>query len=144
MDKYCKAEEWKPSATFKTVFMPKALSLLHRIDSDPKLLHWCRYWYCENEGPEQHDLDRDVSWLIKASYEEGLVVTDYSEYIEFGDQQFLNAEQAWIDGLSFEQLLSVIACHFRRDHHSSGSLKEESIPTGAMLRLFEELNKRTS
>ena len=142
MDKYCKAADWKPSGTFRTGFMPKALSLLHRIDEDPKLLHWCRHWYERNKEVEQIELDREISWFVKASYEEGLVVTDYSDYIGFGDEVSLKAEQPWIDSLSLEQLLSAIAVHFRRDHHSFGSLQEESIPSGAMLRLFEELNKR--
>lgn len=142
MDKYCKAAEWKPSNTFKTCFMPKALSLLHGINDDPKLLLWCRHWHERNKEVEQIELEREISWFVKASYEEGLVVTDYSDYIGFGNREFLEAEQSWIDGLSLEELLSVIACHFRRDHHSYGSLQEESIPSGAMLRLFEELKKR--
>lgn len=142
MDNYCKASEWKPSASFKTVFMPKALSLLHRIDDDPKLLHWCRHWYAESREAGQIELDREIIWFIEASYEEGLVVTDYLDYIGFRDKEFLRAEQTWVDGLSFEKLLAAIAAHFRRDHHCNGSLQEESIPSGAMLRLFEELNKR--
>ena len=86
MDKYCKAADWKPSASFKTVFMPKALSLLHRINDDPKLLHWCRHWFEENNGTEQIELNREISWFVKVSYEESLVVTDYSDYIGFGNR----------------------------------------------------------
>lgn len=138
----CKASEWKPSASFKTVYFPRAIKLLRSIADSPELIEWCK-GYPYRGGDNNHiQLEREISWFTEASYSEGLVVKDYGDYYSPCDREPHNAEQKWVKQLSFEQLLAAIAYHFRMDHFCFGSMENDSIPSGAMLRLYEELNKR--
>ncbi|HAN42047.1 MAG TPA: hypothetical protein DCP98_01315 [Sphaerochaeta sp.] len=63
--------------------------------------------------------------------------------MDMHEREAYAARSEWVSRLSLEELLACIAIHFRRDHHCNGSLISKSIPSGAMLRLMEELEKRT-
>lgn len=141
-DRIVKAAEWTPSETLRTEYLPRALALLREIASDPKKLEWCSGYTVYFPYEDTFGLDREFDWFIEASYQEGLVVKDYFDYVEHFAQKMYSSDPEWLHTLSMEELLSCIAVHFRRDHHSNGSLIEESVPSGAMLRLLEELQKR--
>ena len=141
-DRIVNAAEWTPSETLSTEYLPRALALLKGIDSDPAKLEWCRGYTVYTPYEDTFGLEREFSWFIMASYQEGLVVKDYSDYVDNWSQEVYTADSEWLRTLSIEKLLACIAVHFRRDHHSNGSLIEESVPSGAMLRLLEELRKR--
>ena len=143
-DRIVRAKEWTPSDTFRTEYLPRALVLLKGISSDPERNKWCLDYSIYSPCEDVFGIDNEVSWFIKASYSEGLVVKDYGEYMEHYDRNVYEAKTDWVETLSLERLLASIAIHFRRDYHCNGSLINESIPSGAMLRLMEELERRTS
>lgn len=143
-DRIVKAAEWTPSETLRTEYLPRALALLRGIASDPKKLEWCSGYTVYLPYEDTFSLDREFDWFIMASYQEGLVVNDYHDYVEHWAREVYAADPEWLRTISFEKLLACIAVHFRRDYHSNGSLIEESVPSGAMLRLLEELQRRVS
>ena len=137
-----KASDWKPSASFKTLYLPRAMSLLRSVMDSPELLEWCKGYPYEGRENTHEQLDKEIAWLIDASYSEGLVVKDYGDYFSPSNPEPHEAKQEWVEKLSFHQLLAAIAWHFRMDHFCFGSMQNDSIPSGALLRLFEELSKR--
>lgn len=143
-DRIVNAAEWTPSETLRTEYLPRALALLRGIASDPKKLEWCRGYTVYHPYEDTFGLDREFLWFIEASYQEGLVVKDYLEYVEHWSGEMHVADPEWLHTLSLEELLACITLHFRRDHHSIGSLIGESVPSGAMLMALEELQIRTS
>ena len=144
-DRFCKASEWSPSPDFKCVYIPHALKLLTMIEDSPELRRWCSSYWIGEQYPDKSELLDEIRWFLHASYAEGLVVTDYGEYLEQMNLRYgiaEDAEASWLDGLSLNQLLSVMAFHFRKDHHRNGSLINESLASGAMYRIVLELAKR--
>lgn len=137
-----RASEWKPSESFKTSYLPRAMALLRSVANSPELLEWCKGYPYEVGENTNEQLDREIEWFLEASYSEGLVVKDYMEYFSPSDPEPHMAKQEWVEKLSFQQLLAAIAYHFRMDHFCNGSLWNDSIPSGALLKLFEELSKR--
>ena len=79
-DRKVKAAEWTPSETFRAEYLPRALSLLREIASDPKKLEWCSGYTVYFPYEDTFGLDREFDWFIDASYQEGLVVNDYHDY----------------------------------------------------------------
>lgn len=143
--KFCKSYEWAASPDFTTSYLPKALNLLGKIENDPELRRWCKAYALYRPQSEHLELKKEIDWFFNATYAEGLVITDYMEILDqmrTRGYEYLQAEKAWLSELSLPQLMAVLAAHFRRDYHSNGSLVEESIPSGAMLRIIEELNCR--
>lgn len=136
------ASEWKPSAAFKTVYFPKAMALLRSVKNNPELIEWCKGYPYERGENSHEQFEKDTIWFIDASYTEGLVVKDYGDYFSPSDPGPHEAKQEWVEKLSFNQLLAAIAYHFRMDHFCFGSIQNDSIPSGALLRLFEELYRR--
>ncbi len=145
--RFCKASEWVSSSWFKSVYLPKAIELLEKINNDPKLIDWCKKYSFYEKIDNHIELKEEIDWFFHATYAEGLVVTDYQNYLDdfrLKDNVVIIADKAWLEGLSLCQLLSVLAYHFRWDYHCNGSLINESIASGAMLRIIEELNRRES
>ena len=138
----CKASEWKPSASFKTIYLPRAMALLRSVENNPELMEWCKGYPYRGDANSQEELAREIHWFIHASYSEGLVVIDYGDYFSPSDPEPHEAKQEWVEKLSLQQLLAAIAWHFRMDHFCFGSMQNDRIPSGALLRLFEELSKR--
>ena len=138
----CKASDWKPSASFRTIYLPRTMALLRSVANSPELLEWCKGYPYRGDVNSQEELDREIHWFIHASYSEGLVVIDYGDYFSPSDPEPHEAKQEWVEKLSLQQLLAAIAWHFRMDHFCFGSMQNDSIPSGALLRLFEELSKR--
>ena len=143
-DRIVNASEWTPSKSFCTEYLPRALSLLKEIDSNPEKKKWCSDHTEYTPYKDTFGLEREFQWFIKTSYEEGLVVQDYNDYVGRCTREVYAADPQWVSTLSLEKLLASIALHFRRDYHCNGSLIEESVPSGALLRLFEELQKKTA
>ena len=138
----CKASDWKPLASFKSLYLPRAMALLRSVANSPELLEWCKGYPYRGDVNSQEELDREITWFIHSSYSEGLVVKDYGEYFSPSDPEPHVARQEWVEKLSLQQLLAAIAWHFRMDHFCFGSMQNDSIPSGALLRLFKELSKR--
>lgn len=138
----CKASDWKPSASFKTIYLPRTMALLRSVANSPELLEWCKGYPYRGDVNSQEEFNREIHWFIHASYSEGLVVIDYGDYFSPSDPEPHEAKQEWVEKLSLQQLLAAIAWHFRMDHFCFGSMQNDSIPSGALLRLFEELSKR--
>ena len=138
----CKASDWKPSASFRTIYLPRTMALLRSVANSTELLEWCKGYPYRGDVNSQEELNSEIHWLIHASYSEGLVVIDYGDYFSPSDPEPHEAKQEWVEKLSLQQLLAAIAWHFRMDHFCFGSMQNDSIPSGALLRLFEELSKR--
>lgn len=119
--------------------------MLQTIDEAPELCKWCSEYSAYGQNEEYLTLQREINWFLHASYSEGLVVTDYREYLDQMNLRYgvvEGAEAFWLEGLSLCQLLSVMTYHFRKDHHCDGSLMNESLASGAMYRIVLELAKR--
>lgn len=61
--------------------------------------------------------------------------------LKLDERLIIKAEYEWLSELSYEGILSCIAYHFRRDHFIEGSLINDSIASGAMVRLFRQLKE---
>lgn len=141
-DRIVSAKEWYPSDTLRSEYLPCVLSSLKDIAFNPQKNEWCMEYSAYMSCDDLFGIDREVDWFISATYSEGLVVKDYGDYIDMHEREAYAARSEWVSRLSLEELLACIAIHFRRDHYCNGSLISESIPSGAMLRLMEELEKR--
>lgn len=143
--KFCKVAEWKPSSVFKKKYLTKAIKLLKKIEDSPELRRWCSEFSVFEAHTENNEIESEINCFVEASYSEGLVVTDYQEYLDrmqLSPKIIEKAEASWLESLTLCQLLSVLAYHFRKDYHCSGSLINESLASGAMYRIILELDKR--
>lgn len=143
--KSCNAAEWTPSSSLKKEYLPRAIKLLKKIDDSSELRRWCSEYSVFEANTNSIEIESEINWFLEASYSEGLVVTDYQEYLDkmqLSPRIIENAEASWLESLTLCQLLSVLAYHFRKDYHCSGSLINESLASGAMYRIILELDKR--
>lgn len=143
--RFVTASEWVDSPEFKSSYLPMSVELLKKINNDPELLRWCKSYSVYEKQDSHFELYEDIEWFFHATYAEGLVVTDYQKYLDglrVRNHAIIEADEAWLEGLSLCQLLSVLAFHFRWDYHCNGSLISESIASGAMLRIIHELSQR--
>ena len=75
------------------------------------------------------------------------MIADYWEKMsELGldEKNVMRAEKEWVEQLSIEGAAACLAYHFRRDHFCEGSLIQEGIADGCILRLMERLYKLLS
>ena len=78
------------------------------------------------------------------TYKNGVVIGNYREMMDrlnLDDQQVVKAESAWVDTLSLYGAVACLAYHFRRDHFCEGSLINDSVANGCVLRLMERIYK---
>lgn len=87
---------------------------------------------------------RDIERFIEETYKNGVVIGNYHEIMKslnLNERQIVKAEKAWIDTLSLYGAVACLAYHFRRDHFCEGSLINDSVANGCVLRLMERIYK---
>ena len=73
-----------------------------------------------------------------------MVISNYRQVIEqwsLDKDQIMQADSDWLIRQPYLSVLASIAWHFRRDHFCEGALINDSIASGAMLRLFQRLKE---
>ncbi len=121
--------EWRPTDEFRA-WLDRSIEFLEAINSDPEKRRWCET--CDPYlGSNDLEFERKVDRLIEGAYEHRLVVTDYHDHVDMHDDRIYTADPEWLGGATMPQLLSAIACHYRKDHFCNGSIVNESIASGA-------------
>ena len=123
-------------------FLDWAIALLEEIESSAEKQCWCQKYSVYSDNPGQDQLSDTLSAFFDYAYRYGLVITNYHKVIEMqrlDEGLILRADATWVAELSYECALACIAYHFRRDHFCEGALINNSIASGAMLRLLRQL-----
>ena len=95
-----------------------------------------------SSNPGQEELLRDLNTFEDRAYGEGLVISNYQEVLrrwQLEERSIANADPEWLETQPYLCVLACIAWQFRRDHFCEGSLINQSIADGIMLRLFRRL-----
>lgn len=93
---------------------------------------------------DKQGLIRTFRQFMNDTYKNGVVIGNYREMmnrLNLDDQQVVKAESAWVDTLSLYGAVACLAYHFRRDHFCEGSLINDSVANGCVLRLMERIYK---
>lgn len=123
-------------------FLSWAIDLLEQIENSPKKKAWCHQYSVYSSNPGQEELSHGLDAFMTGAYQSGLVISNYHEVLQKWDldeRSVADAEPAWLGTQPYLCVLACIAWHFRRDHFSEGSLINESIAEGVMLRLLRRL-----
>ena len=121
-------------------FCRKYIPILEMIDQDEDMKQMCRSYSAYIQGAKASSL---VEYLYDTfmpdAYKAGMVITNYLQLVEEGDikKWVVNPSGEQMACLDEEHVLACIAWHFRRDHFSNGSLVNDSISDGHMLRMLE-------
>lgn len=123
-------------------FCKKWLPMLERVDSDESLKERCKAYnaYIPSERDNKLELEFRFHMFLEEAYDSGIVIGSYSVIIE-ESEEIWKPTDGFIDKLSEIEIIASIAWHFRRDHFNEGSLINESIPDGSLLKLFKALLK---
>lgn len=124
-------------------FVIKWLPMLERVQMDDSLIAHCKSYDAYSPSV---DCDKTVEELkfhsfLEEAYDSGIVVSNYNEFTDGKEELVSSSTDAFINGLSENEIMSCIAWHFRRDHWIEGSLINESFVDGSLLRLFRAFTK---
>ena len=123
-------------------FLDWAIDLLEQIENSQEKNAWCHHYSVYSSNPGQEDLFHDLNVFVDRAYEKGLVISNYQEVLrrwQLEERSIANADPEWLETQPYLCVLACIAWHFRRDHFCEGSLINQSIADGIMLRLFRRL-----
>ncbi len=116
--------------------------LFHAIYEDEELRHFFEK-YDLYQPPQDHQGLYDILCVcMHEAYDSNVVIINYREVIEDGkisDIDLISPSKKWLVTLTKEQILAVIAWHFRRDHFSEGSWICKSVAEGHMAVLVDAL-----
>ena len=118
------------------------IGLLEEIEASPEKQEWCRAYSVYTSNLGQEELLHDLNVFVKRAYENGLVISNYQEVLrrwQPEERSIANSDPEWLETQPYLCVLACIAWHFRRDHFCEGSLINQSIADGIMLRLFRRL-----
>lgn len=127
-------------------FLERSIALLEEIEASPEKLEWCRRYSVYNADSGQDELARTLYDFMEQAYDNGLVITNYHQVIQWyhlEEASIVNADPCWLKEQPYLPTLACIAYHFRWDHFSEGSLISESIASGAMLRMLRHLKAKS-
>lgn len=126
-------------------FCRKYIPILKMIDRDEDMKHMCRSFSAFTSAEKTSSL---VQYLYDAfmpdAYSAGMVITNYMQLVEDEDikRWVANPSEEQLSGLDEEHVLACIAWHFRCDHFSNGSLINNSVSNGHMLRMLETYEEK--
>lgn len=126
------------------LFCLRYIQFLQTIEWDDDLKNWCKHYSPYGKVETHQGLERMLHELMSEAYGSNMVIHDYWAVIEnskLDQQQISDASEEFIDSLDKTQLLACVAWHFRQDHFCEGSLIEDSIAEGKLLRYVKALLK---
>ena len=129
-----------PAKKRRLDFCAKYIPLLQKIEDDPELKAACReYSVYKKNNKHQELIDHIYESFMKDAYRNDMVVHNYGNLVEAAgmDKKVHAPEEQNLRALTAEQVLGCIAWHFRCDHFDNGSLVNESIAEGHMLRMMK-------
>lgn len=111
------------------------------VENDAELKKACsdHSVYSRDKGHESLIRYLESNFLQEA-YDSDVVIHNYSEVVEsinINEEELSSLTEKNLAPLSSEQVLGCIAWHFRRDHFIEGSLINDSIASGCMLKMLE-------
>lgn len=124
----------------RLAFCDKYIPILEMIERDEDLKQACRKHSAYSADTEHPAL---TSYLydefMHEAYKSDIVVHNYGDLVEeCGCEEWVgNPTDNQLEQLDAAHVLGCIAWHFRRDHFSEGSLVDESIAEGHMLRMLK-------
>ncbi len=102
--------------------------------------------YSAYSRPEGHaSIYQVLNECMKEAYESEVVITNYAEVIdksELNNSVVAYPSDESVGSLTANQILAIIAWHFRRDHFSEGSWICDSVANGYMNILVNEFIKK--
>ncbi len=117
-------------------FCRECILLISALTEDKELNAWCRQLSIYSKTEEHVELEKILKQdFFQRAYDDGIVIKNYREVI---DQNNLNLKMVacptkeWVATLSKQQIIAVIAYHFRTDHFVDDYLWNKSIPEGYM------------
>lgn len=119
----------------------KWLPTLERIISDKSLNDKCRRYnsYSPSKLEEEVVDELDYFSFLKEGYDSGIVPNDYLSFGEDKQEEIFNPSDDFINSLSTENIIRCIGWHFRCDHFDNGSLINQSLASGVLLKYFRAL-----
>ena len=123
-------------------FVNEAIELLTEIENSPEKKAWCKNFSVYALNLQRDELCRRIYDFMDLSYENGIVLANYHEIISrerISESMLREVDSAWLNEQPCDCVLACITWHFRRDHFCEGSLINESIVDGTLLRLFSRL-----
>lgn len=134
---------WSDPQLMNTYWKP-AIELLREIETSEEKRDWCKEYSAYAPQADKHGLMRDIERFIEETYKNGVVIGNYHEIMKslnLNERQIVKAEKVWIDTLPLYGAAAGLAYHFRRDHFCEGSLINDSVANGCVLRLMERIYK---
>lgn len=127
-------------------FLDNSICLLERIESSQEMKMWCRTYSSYSSNTKLCEIEQELDVFFYETYKMGLVITNYHQVIEqysLNEADIIVSSKHWLDALPYLPVVACLTYHFRRDHFVEGSLINESITSGAMLRIFRRLREVT-
>ena len=123
-------------------FCSKWLPMLEKVETNESLKEKCRVYSAFVPSKQDNEVSSEIKFhmFLEEAYDSGIVVTNYGEIVQnFNEEIVSEPTDDFIAGLSEQGIIGCIAWHFRRDHFSEGSLINESIANGSLLKYFKAL-----
>lgn len=134
---------WSDPLLLNTYWEP-SIKMLREIEASEEKRSWCKAYSVYAPQTDKQGLIRTFRQFMNDTYKNGVVIGNYREMmnrLNLDDQQVVKAESAWVDTLSLYGAVACLAYHFRRDHFCEGSLINDSVANGCVLRLMERIYK---
>ena len=126
-------------------FCNKWLPMLEKVESNKPLKEKCKAYNAFVPSEQGDELMSEIKFhvFLDEAYDSGIVVTNYGEIVQNFDEHMVSEPtDDFVAGLSEQGIVGCIAWHFRRDHFSEGSLVNESIANGSLLKYFRALIRK--
>ena len=134
---------WSDPLLLNTYWEP-SIKMLREIEASEEKRSWCKAYSVYAPQTDKQGLIRTFRQFMNDTYKNGVVIGNYREMmnrLNLDNQQVVKAESAWVDTLSLYGAVACLAYHFRRDHFCEGSLINDSVANGCVLRLMERIYK---
>ena len=132
---------WSSPELLHNYWVPTIKGLRSIIESDERVA-WCRTYSVYAVREDIYGIERFFRKLLRETYQNGLVISDYRKIMdELGleEEKIIRSESDWVEQLSVNGAAACLAYHFRRDHFCEGSLIQNGLANGCILRLMERL-----
>lgn len=119
-------------------FCRRGYHFMRLISRNKSLKAFCKNPY--EEPPKNIDgFPEMLTIFVEDANKSGILLSDYGQVIENAKLNMAKVEEpddAFLDSLNRRQVLACITWHFRRERFSEGSLIQNSIYCGHLLKLF--------
>ena len=132
---------WSSPQLLNDYWKPAIETLRGIAESDEKVV-WCKDFSGYSKNNDVYGIEKWAGKFMDETCRNGLVIDDYQKVIDvlgLDEEKITNAEKDWVGQLSIEGAAACLTYHFRKDHFCEGSLIQNGIANGCVLRLMERM-----